>query len=56
MPDESNRKVNTISNDSGIHVIEARGPWEPVRSGFTVGRKSEFLIQWLKGKHIRIKV
>jgi nitrate reductase alpha subunit len=36
--------------------IGARGPWEPVRTGFTPGQENEFMIKWLKGEHIKIKV
>ena len=28
----------------------------PVRTGFTPGQENEFMIKWLKGEHIKIKV
>ncbi len=34
----------------------ARGPWKLVRTGFTPGQENEFMIKWLKGEHIKIKV
>jgi nitrate reductase alpha subunit len=43
----------TKAEDGGIG---ARGPWEPVRTGFTPGQENEFMIKWLKGEHIKIKV
>ncbi len=36
--------------------IGGRGPWEPVRTDFTPGRKNEFMVKWLKSDRIKIKV
>jgi nitrate reductase alpha subunit len=43
----------TKAEDGGIG---GRGPWEPVRTGFTPGQENEFMIKWLRGDHIKIKV
>ncbi|MEX5283119.1 MAG: molybdopterin-dependent oxidoreductase [Nitrospiraceae bacterium] len=55
--------VNTTPKECLIRItkaedggIGARGPWEPVRTGFTPGQENEFMIKWLKGEHIKIKV
>jgi len=55
--------VNTVPKECLIRItkaedggIGARGPWEPVRTGFTPGQENEFMIKWLKGEHIKIKV
>jgi len=36
--------------------IGARGPWEPVRTGFTPAQENEWMLKWLKGESIKIKV
>ena len=58
-----NHAVNTVPKECLIRItkaedggIGARGPWEPVRTGFTPGQENEFMIKWLKGDHIKIKV
>ena len=55
--------VNTVPKECLIRItkaedggIGARGPWEPVRTGFTPGQENEFMVKWLKGEHIKIKV
>jgi nitrate reductase alpha subunit len=55
--------INTVPKECLIRItkaedggIGARGPWEPVRTGFTPGQENEFMIKWLKGEHIKIKV
>ncbi|GAB1722578.1 MAG: molybdopterin-dependent oxidoreductase [Nitrospira sp. CR1.1] len=55
--------VNTVPKECLIRItkaedggIGARGPWEPVRTGFTPGQENEFMTKWLKGEHIKIKV
>ena len=55
--------VNTVPKECLIRItkaedggIGARGPWEPVRTGFTPGQENEFMIKWLRGEHIKIKV
>ena len=55
--------VNTTPKECLIRItkaedggIGARGPWEPVRTGFTPGQENEFMIKWLRGEHIKIKV
>jgi nitrate reductase alpha subunit len=55
--------VNTVPKECLIRItkaedggIGARGPWEPIRTGFTPGQENEFMIKWLKGEHIKIKV
>jgi hypothetical protein len=56
MPGGSNGQLDRSPDHGGIQMIVARGPWEPVRTGFTPGQKNEFMIKWLKGEHIKIKV
>jgi hypothetical protein len=56
MPNGSNGQLDRNPEHGGIQMIGARGPWEPVRTGFTPGQKNEFMIKWLKGEHIKIKV
>jgi nitrate reductase alpha subunit len=58
-----NHAVNTVPKECLIRITKAedggiggRGPWEPVRTGFTPGQENEFMIKWLKGDHIKIKV
>jgi nitrate reductase alpha subunit len=58
-----NHAINTTPKECLIRItkaedggIGARGPWEPVRTGFTPGQENEFMIKWLKGEHIKIKV
>jgi nitrate reductase alpha subunit len=55
--------INTVPKECLIRItkaedggIGARGPWEPVRTGFTPAQENEFMIKWLKGEHIKIKV
>jgi nitrate reductase alpha subunit len=55
--------INTVPKECLIRItkaedggIGARGPWEPVRTGFTPGQENEFMIKWLRGEHIKIKV
>jgi len=55
--------VNTTPKECLMRITKAedggiggRGPWEPVRTGFTPGQENEFMIKWLKGDHIKIKV
>ena len=56
MPDGSNGQFDRNPDHGGIHMIGVRGPWEPVRTGFTPGQENEFMIKWLRGEHIKIKV
>ena len=58
-----NHAVNTTPKECLMRITKAedggiggRGPWEPVRTGFTPGQENEFMIKWLKGDHIKIKV
>jgi len=58
-----NHCINTVPKECLIRITKAedggiggRGPWEPVRTGFTPGQENEFMIKWLKGDHIKIKV
>jgi nitrate reductase alpha subunit len=55
--------VNTTPKSTLVRVskaedggIGARGPWEPVRTGFTPSQENEWMIKWLKGESIKIKV
>jgi nitrate reductase alpha subunit len=58
-----NHAVNTVPKSTLIRIskaedggIGARGPWEPVRTGFTPAQENEWMIKWLKGESIKIKV
>ena len=58
-----NHAVNTTPKECLMRITKAedggiggRGPWEPGRTGFTPGQENEFMIKWLKGDHIKIKV
>src|SRR3989454_1029308 len=58
-----NHAVNTTPKSTLVRVskaedggIGARGPWEPVRTGFTPAQENEWMLKWLKGESIKIKV
>ncbi len=58
-----NHAVNTTPKSTIIRIqkaedggIGARGPWEPVRTGFTPAQENEWMLKWLKGESIKIKV
>jgi nitrate reductase alpha subunit len=58
-----NHAVNTVPKSTLIRIskaedggIGARGPWEPVRTGFTPAQENEWMLKWLKGESIKIKV
>src|SRR5437870_2326226 len=58
-----NHAVNTTPKSTLIRInkaedggIGARGPWEPVRTGFTPSQENEWMLKWLKGESIKIKV
>jgi nitrate reductase alpha subunit len=58
-----NHSVNTVPKSTIIRIakaedggIGARGPWEPVRTGFTPAQENEWMLKWLKGESIKIKV
>jgi nitrate reductase alpha subunit len=58
-----NHAVNTTPKSTLIRIqkaedggIGARGPWEPVRTGFTPSQENEWMIRWLKGESVKIKV
>ena len=58
-----NHAVNTTPKSTIIRIskaedggIGARGPWEPVRTGFTPSQENEWMLKWLKGESIKIKV
>jgi nitrate reductase alpha subunit len=58
-----NHAVNTTPKSTLIRItkaedggIGARGPWEPVRTGFTPAQENEWMLKWLKGESIKIKV
>ena len=58
-----NHAVNTTPKSTLVRIqkaedggIGARGPWEPVRTGFTPAQENEWMLKWLKGESIKIKV
>src|SRR2546427_691558 len=58
-----NHAVNTTPKSTLVRMskaedgaIGARGPWEPVRTGFTPSQENEWMLKWLKGESIKIKV
>jgi len=58
-----NHAVNTTPKSTLVRVqkaedggIGARGPWEPVRTGFTPSQENEWMLKWLKGESVKIKV
>ena len=36
--------------------VGTRGPWEPGRTGLTLTPQHEWMLKWLKGESIKIKV
>jgi len=58
-----NHAVNTTPKSTLVRIqkaedggIGARGPWEPVRTGFTPSQENEWMLKWLKGESVKIKV
>ena len=58
-----NHAVNTTPKSTLVRIqkaedggIGARGPWEPVRTGFTPAQENEWMLKWLKGESVKIKV
>jgi nitrate reductase alpha subunit len=58
-----NHAVNTTPKSTLVRIskaedggIGARGPWEPVRTGFTPSQENEWMLRWLKGESVKIKV
>src|SRR5207237_6488566 len=58
-----NHAVNTTPKSTLVRIqkaedggIGARGPWEPVRTGFTPSQENEWMLKWLKGERVKIKV